>query len=250
MISRATFVLFTVFCLFLFPSLKAELIWEKEVAELEASHETRILILRFPFSNTGTDPVLITEIKTSCGCIEPMTPELPWTIVPGVTEELEVKVNIRGKKGTFQQTLEVLTFDKTTELGIKVEIEDPVHRTMTPEERNGNLAQSKADRRAIFKGNCIECHVKPTHKKYGMTLYESACGICHASEQRASVVPDLTEKIKNESKEYWREWITKGKEDGLMPGFAASEGGPLSGSQISTLVNHIARLKREQANEK
>ena len=160
MISRATFVLFTVFCLFSFPSLKAELIWEKEVAELEASHETRILILRFPFSNTGTDPVLITEIKTSCGCIEPMTPELPWTIVPGVTEELEVKVNIRGKKGAFQQTLEVLTFDKTTELGIKVEIEDPVHRTMTPEERNGNLAQSKADRRAILSNVMSNPHIR------------------------------------------------------------------------------------------
>ena len=203
-------------------------------------------MVRFPFSNSGTEPVLINEIKTSCGCVEPLAPELPWVIVPGVAEVLEVKVNIRGKKGTFQQSLEVRTQNTSTELVIKVEIEDPVHRPMTVEERNGNLAKSQADRQAIFKGDCIECHVKPTHRKYGMTLYESACGICHESEQRASVVPDLKDRIKNENPEYWRQWITKGKEGGLMPGFAASEGGPLSGSQVSTLINHIARLKRQQ----
>lgn len=250
MISRAKVIFSTCFSLFLFSSLKAELVWDKKSIESEASHETRVLILRFPFSNSETAPVFINEIKTSCGCVEPLAPELPWAIVPGVAEELEVKVNIRGKKGTFQQSLEVLTQDKTTELLIKVEIEDPVHRPMTVEERNGNLAKSKADRQAIFKGNCIECHVKPTHRKYGMTLYESACGICHDSKQRASVVPDLKDKIKNESPEYWRQWITKGKVDGLMPGFAASEGGPLSGSQVSTLINHIARMKREHPDNK
>lgn len=230
--------------------MKAELTWEKTTLASEVSHETSVLILRFPFSNSGSEPLSITEIKTTCGCIEPLNPELPWTIVPGVEEALEVKVNLRGKKGTFQQSLDVSAGDISTELMIKIEIEDPVHRPMSVEERNGNLAKSLSDRQAIFKGTCIECHVQPTHGKYGMTLYEAACGICHDSDQRASVVPDLTDKIKSESKEYWRQWITKGKADGLMPGFAATEGGPLSGSQVSTLLNHIARLKREHSEKK
>ena len=250
MLCRATFIFFTLLYFGLHSSLHAELEWGKQTIEMDASHETKVLILRFPFSNSGTDPISINEIKTSCGCVEPLAPELPWTIVPGVAQELEIKVNIRGKKGTFQQSLEVFVDDTPTVLVIKVEIEDPVHRPMSAEERAGNLAKSQADRKAIFKGSCIECHVKPTHGKYGMTLFESACGICHESEQRAKEVPDLTEKIKSESEEFWREWITKGKVDGLMPGFAVSEGGPLSGSQISTLINHIARMKREHPDNK
>jgi hypothetical protein len=55
------------------------------------------------------------------------------------------------------------------------------------------------------------------------------------------MVPDLKGKIKSESAAYWRQWITHGKEGGIMPAFAASEKGPLSGSQISTLVHFLAK---------
>lgn len=246
MFFRANSIIHVVLCLFAIPWTHAELAWQKETIQTEATFGTKVMMLRFPFSNNGEEPVLITEINVSCGCVEPLVEELPWTIVPGVEETLEIKVNLQGKKGLVRQTLEVKTGEKITELVMKVMIEDPVHRPMSPEERANNLAQSKLDRKAIFKGNCADCHAKPTQRKYGRTLYESACGICHDSKNRASVVPDLKDKIKSETREYWHQWIQHGKLDGLMPGFAASEGGPLSNSQISTLLNHISKLKKDQ----
>ena len=125
-------------------------------------------------------------------------------------------------------------------LAVDIMIEDPVHRPMSPQERADNKQQAMKDSKAIFKGQCAACHVVPTQGKYGPTLYEAACGICHDSKTRDADVPDITAKIKQADRSYWRAWITEGKEGTLMPGFSKKQGGPLSGSQISTLLHYLA----------
>jgi len=41
--------------------------------------------------------------------------------------------------------------------------------------------------------------------------------------------------------EYWRRWVTVGKPGTLMPGFAATEGGPLDEPQINSLVEYLTK---------
>jgi hypothetical protein len=53
-------------------------------------------------------------------------------------------------------------------------------------------------------------------------------------------VADLKDKIKKESREYWHQWSINGKKGSLMPGFGKSQGGHLSGSQISTLWHYLS----------
>lgn len=43
----------------------------------------------FKFTNTGDAPLIITKVKSSCGCTVPKKPEDP--IMPGDTGEIEVK---------------------------------------------------------------------------------------------------------------------------------------------------------------
>lgn len=43
----------------------------------------------FKFKNTGDAPLIITKVKSSCGCTVPKKPEDP--IMPGATGEIEVK---------------------------------------------------------------------------------------------------------------------------------------------------------------
>lgn len=43
----------------------------------------------FKFKNTGDAPLIITKVKSSCGCTVPKKPEEP--IMPGKTGEIEVK---------------------------------------------------------------------------------------------------------------------------------------------------------------
>lgn len=54
----------------------------------------------FKFTNTGNQPLLITNIQTSCGCTTPQWPRDP--IMPGGKGELKVGFNSAGKM--YKQT--------------------------------------------------------------------------------------------------------------------------------------------------
>lgn len=64
----------------------------------EASH-------LFEFTNTGTEPLLITNCKGSCGCTVPKCPKEP--IAPGGTGSIEVKFNSKGKKNAQSKTVTI-----------------------------------------------------------------------------------------------------------------------------------------------
>ena len=61
-------------------------------------------IRHFMFTNTGDAPLLITKVKTSCGCTVPSYSKAP--ILPGQTGELEIKYNTK-KIGAFTKTVTV-----------------------------------------------------------------------------------------------------------------------------------------------
>ncbi len=51
----------------------------------------------FKFKNTGSEPLVITDAKATCGCTVPKKPTEP--IAPGETGELVVEFNSAGKSG-------------------------------------------------------------------------------------------------------------------------------------------------------
>ena len=67
----------------------------------------------------------------------------------------------------------------------------------------------------------------------------AACGICHEGEHRASMVPDLRTLPNATNAEYWKNSITHGKPNSLMPAFAQSQGGFLTDVQIEALVRYL-----------
>ena len=66
----------------------------------------------FEFTNTGTNPLVITNAKGSCGCTVPDWPKEP--IAPGETGEIQVEYNSTNKNGQIQQTV---TIDANTDPG-------------------------------------------------------------------------------------------------------------------------------------
>jgi len=218
----------------------AQLQWDLTALYTEAVYGSNQETMTFTFSNPTAASIDIVAFEIHCGCVEVKHPDLPWTIPSGTTQALPVDLNIRGKKGLFQQSFVVMTSAGKVPLTVEVDIEDPVRRPMTKEERSRNKHFAMEDARAIFKGECASCHVLPTKGKYGPTLYDAACGICHDSAKRDPVVPYLKDKIKKKSREYWRQWTVNGKKGSLMPGFGKAQGGPLSGSQISTLLHYLS----------
>jgi hypothetical protein len=56
----------------------------------------------FKFKNTGNQPLIITNIQTSCGCTTPVWPRDP--IMPGGSGEIKVGFNSAGKMNKQTKT--------------------------------------------------------------------------------------------------------------------------------------------------
>jgi hypothetical protein len=61
----------------------------------------------FRFTNTGTEPLVITNVEVSCGCTVPKWPRDP--IAPGQKSEILVVFNSAGKSGAQNKVVTVVS---------------------------------------------------------------------------------------------------------------------------------------------
>jgi len=184
-------------------------------------------------------PVTLLSVRPSCGCTTAQLPPLPWTLLPGTNGQINLSVNIEGRMGPQTKTVTVSTDKGYKVLTLHINILPEVMPQLTEQERARDLEIAKTNRQAVFQNDCANCHLKNFQGKYGKPLYDAVCGICHETQQRAAVVPDLQHLKVPTNEEFWRTWIAHGKPGSLMPAFATSEGGPLNDLQISTLAAYL-----------
>lgn len=197
--------------------------------------------LRFHLKNISAGPVTIDKVTTSCGCTVARIPREPWIMAPGEEGDITATVDLRGKSGTVNKTVYVHLGAAMKSLAIVVHLPDP----MLDPVRLANRAAAQVNRQAVFQGKCASCHSDPLQGKAGGLLYLAACEVCHDPEHPASMVPSLesdhspvTPSMR--TPEFWRQWITYGKEGTLMPAFGSKQGGPLSSEQIESLVRFLS----------
>lgn len=72
----------------------------------------------FKFKNVGKSPLIITNVKGSCGCTVPTKPEKP--IMPGETGEIKVKY-ATNRIGPFSKTVTITSnaYEPTVVLKVK-----------------------------------------------------------------------------------------------------------------------------------
>lgn len=80
---------------------------------------------KFKFTNTGAKPLIISDVKASCGCTTPYKPEKP--ILPGKTDVIEV--NFHPKSSQAGEVSKTITVEsniegKLSELQIKAFVEN------------------------------------------------------------------------------------------------------------------------------
>jgi len=206
----------------------------------------------FKVANVSASDVFINDVKNSCGCTTTQLPSKPWRLAPKETGQLQVLVDLRAKTGILSKTIEILSSNAPKELVVTVEIA-PGANGLPPEMANRLFGQQLAivDRQSVFtKTECLQCHLKPAFGKSGAQLYAAACGICHESPHRATMVPDLHALKADTTPVYWRNMVAHGKPGTLMPGFEAAEGGPLTDAQIGSLVEFLSRAFPRHARSK
>lgn len=73
--------------------------------------------VEFEFKNTGKDPLVITNVKSSCGCTVPTYPKEP--IKKGETGKISVKYDT-GRMGTFDKSITVYSNAKNSPVKLRI----------------------------------------------------------------------------------------------------------------------------------
>lgn len=238
--------------------------WDSVLKERTAKEGDTNLVFQFQFTNKSPTSITVSKIGLSCGCTVARATDLPWSVSPGGTGNLEIDMDVRGKYGTVTKAVTVETSAGTEVLTVRAQIpfQPPTNSSVSAtfgnqhsggkptgaeqETRSRNLLRALADRQAVFRGDCAKCHAEPAKGKVGAELYAAACGVCHDSQHRASMVPDLQKLNKPTDREYWRKWISDGRAGSLMPAFIEKLHGPLTAAQVESLVEYLAVPKLSQ----
>jgi mono/diheme cytochrome c family protein len=219
--------------------------FDAEQKEVTVTNGTPEAHFTFSLTNISTGEVTINNVRPSCGCTVAKLPAQPWKLQPKDSGSFSATMQLAGTPpgGTKIKTLTVESDKGTRALYIKATVL-AAPPGMSEADRVNNQKMAMADRQAIFKGDCVKCHVEPAkdsagNDKQGKELFAAVCGVCHQAEHRASFVPDLNHLPEPTNAEFWKNWVMHGKPGTLMPGFAKSEGGILTDQQVESLVKYL-----------
>jgi len=98
----------------------------------------------FKFKNTGSEPLIISNAKGSCGCTVPKWPSEP--IAPGASSQIEVEFDSKGKAGNKQTkrvTVTANTVPAQMFLNISGTVEKDPNAPATPQATTGGKVPSK-----------------------------------------------------------------------------------------------------------
>ena len=71
----------------------------------------------FDFTNTGNEPLVLSTVRSSCGCTVPQWPREP--ILPGRSEKIKVKYDTR-RMGAINKSITVLSNAKTSSVALRI----------------------------------------------------------------------------------------------------------------------------------
>lgn len=90
----------------------------------------------FEFTNTGTEPIIITTAQGSCGCTVPIWPKEP--IVKGQKSTIKVTFNSAGKMGMQDKMVTINSNAKQNPIVIHMKgtVSSPVQQPAVEEKKN------------------------------------------------------------------------------------------------------------------
>jgi len=84
---------------------KAEFKFDTEEHNFGSIKSGESVTYEFKFTNTGNEPLIITNAEGSCGCTVPVYPKQP--IMKGQTSAIKVTFNSSGKSGVQDKTVTI-----------------------------------------------------------------------------------------------------------------------------------------------
>lgn len=95
--------------------------FESEVYDFGQLKEGDDAKAEFVFKNTGTEPIVITNVRPSCGCTTPYYSKEP--VAPGETGVIHASYGTKGRPGNFNRKIAVQTSAGNVDIWIKGNVE-------------------------------------------------------------------------------------------------------------------------------
>ena len=187
--------------------------------------EGEAAIATFLVRNNNPQTIELVDIQAACGCTaaEPDS----YLIMSGGFTQLKVAVDTSAKQSNIKKTVHI-----TDSLGNQA-VASLTFNVVANPHRTGKTT-------GIFDGQCASCHFDPlVNQKVSSDIYELGCAMCHGADASGGYAMSLKGYS---SLNTLKEAISKGNGKAQMPGFAKSEGGPLSPNQIHDLAKWLISL--------
>jgi mono/diheme cytochrome c family protein len=197
--------------------------------------------------NEGGKPLKIHDVEASCGCT---VAKLAKNVVqPGEQTTLSVSLDTSIKVGHVKKTITIRSNDP----------EHPKRKlflvgNVVPQ-MDAHGPMKVKDPLVLFKGECATCHVNRGIGKTGKSLFAADCAMCHGMSGQGAFAPSLmTPNYKDEATvARLRKIITEGSPTSpTMPPYSKAHGGPLSESEIDSIMTFLklqSELKALEAEE-
>jgi len=205
--------------------VNSTLVFEPDHVDMGSVKEGDEAIAFLRVRNAGDVMANIVAVETSCGC-SVAEPE-QRLLMPGGFTRIRVVVDTFAKQGEAKKWVQ-LTDDlgKTSKVWLVLNVQPNAHLDTTS--------------RSIFKGKCAACHFDTAKGKMkGPELYRAVCSMCHGGKAEGVSGPSLWH---HNDVGVLAELIANGTGSHHMPGFALSEGGPLTPKQINALSQWLSTL--------
>ncbi len=222
----------------------------------------------FKIHNDGGEPLIIKEVTSSCSCaLVSLTEKY---IEAGKTGDLGVILDTTGLKGELREEIKIFSNDpeqkqvsvyllakvlpKDEEAAKKKSLRRPSSRAeqsniITLVDPHANLTD--AGRGEIFRGDCATCHALQGKGKLGGDLFQADCAMCHGQNAEGGLGPSLVTGNYHDPEfvRHVQEVIQAGSLNSKsMPAFAKEKGGPLTETEIVSILNFL-QTKSEQVRE-
>jgi len=96
---------------------KAEITFKEDTIDYGTITQGSDGVRVFEFTNTGSVPLVISDVKSTCGCTIPKRPTAP--IAPGETSSIEVKYDT-NRVGPIRRTITVVSNAETPTVSLKL----------------------------------------------------------------------------------------------------------------------------------
>ena len=96
---------------------KAEITFDKTIINYGTIDKGANGVRDFVFTNTGNAPLIISNVKSTCGCTIPKTPEKP--ILPGESDKIQVKYDTK-RVGFIRKSISVTSNASNPSVVLKI----------------------------------------------------------------------------------------------------------------------------------